>query len=407
MVQHHILPEILDRLEETSNYQERLQEIETFNRTSATELRGLALTPVKFGISFTTRFLNQGNALVNLYKDGTVQVSTGGTEMGQGLNTKIRQVVADELGIGYEQVRVMITSTEKNNNASPTAASAGTDLNGMAAANACRAIRERLAEFAAQHLSDAENGCAAESSCIHFGDGRVWDERRPNASIAFAELVKLAYLERISLGERGFYRTPGVDFNRDTGQGHPFFYYTTGAAVSEVRLDRFTGHLTLERADLLMDIGESINPGIDLGQTIGGFIQGVGWVTNEELRYSNKGDLLSYSPTTYKIPNIQDIPDTFRVDYLQNPNHQVNVRRSKAIGEPPLMLCLSVWMAVKHALSCVKPGAIPKLRLPATGEKILRCLTELDGSTSRTEEEIPLIAPSPLTTEPEPKRAAA
>ena len=407
MVQQHILPEILDRLEETSNYQERLREIEAFNHTSATELRGLALTPVKFGISFTTRFLNQGNALVNIYKDGTVQVSTGGTEMGQGLNTKIRQIVADELGIGYEQVRVMITSTEKNNNASPTAASAGTDLNGMAAVNACGRIRERLAEFAAQQLANAENGCAAEPSCIHFGDGRAWDERRPETSIAFAELVKLAYLERISLGERGFYRTPGVDFNRDTGQGHPFFYYTTGAAVAEVRLDRFTGHLTLERADLLMDIGESINPGIDLGQTIGGFIQGVGWVTNEELRYSDKGDLLSYSPTTYKIPNIQDIPDIFRVGYLQNPHHQVNIRRSKAIGEPPLMLCLSVWMAVKHALSCVKPGAIPKLRLPATGEEILRCLTELTKETafSTPEQEIPLIAPPSLPEKPE--KAAA
>ncbi|MEE2717182.1 MAG: xanthine dehydrogenase molybdopterin binding subunit [SAR324 cluster bacterium] len=401
-VQHHMLPEILDRLEESSNYRERLQEIETFNQTSATELRGLALTPMKFGISFTTRFLNQGNALVNVYKDGTVQVSTGGTEMGQGLNTKIQQLVADELGIGHELVRVMITSTEKNNNASPTAASAGTDLNGMAAANACQKIRERLAEFAATQLADAESGCSAEENCIRFEDGRVWDERHPEASIAFAELVKLAYLERISLGERGFYRTPGVDFNRDTGKGHPFFYYTTGAAVSEVRLDRFTGHLTLEQADLLMDIGESINPGIDLGQTIGGFIQGVGWVTNEELRYSDTGDLLSYSPTTYKIPNIQDIPDIFRVDYLQNPHHQINVRRSKAIGEPPLMLCLSVWMAVKHALSCVKPGTIPKLRLPATGEEILRCLTELSSQVtfSTPEQEIPLVAPpSPVTVE--------
>ncbi len=390
----HVLPEIMDQLVEESQYRKRLTEIEAFNQSSATTLRGLALTPVKFGISFTTKFLNQGNALVNLYKDGTVQVSTGGTEMGQGLNTKIRQLVSDALGVGYSRIRVMTTSTEKNNNASPTAASAGTDLNGMAAVDACEKIRTRLAAFAAQQLADPEAGIAPEPELITFADDEVWDTRNPGRRMSFPELVKQAYMERISLGERGFYRTPGVDFNRDTGQGTPFFYYTTGAAVSEVSIDRFTGNLTLVRSDLLMDIGESINPGIDRGQVIGGFIQGVGWVTNEELRYSASGALLSYSPTTYKIPNIQDLPDALNVRFIQNPHHHLNVRRSKAVGEPPLMLCLSVWMAVKHALSCVRPGRIPRLHLPATGEEILRRLTELEGGAAfQTPEcEIPLIA---------------
>ena len=179
------------------------------------------------------------------------------------------------------------------------------------------------------------------------------------------------------MGERGFYATPEINFNRDTEKGEPFFYYTTGAAVSEVLIDRFTGHLKLERSDLLLDIGESINPGIDKGQIVGGFIQGVGWVTNEELRYTDKGKLLSYSPTTYKIPNIQDLPEIFNVDTIENQQHQINVRRSKAVGEPPLMLCLSVWIAVKHALSCVRNDVIPRLNLPATGEEILHRLTEL------------------------------
>jgi xanthine dehydrogenase large subunit len=396
LVQNHVLPEVLDQLLETSNYRQRLADIEAFNRTSSTELRGLALTPVKFGISFTTKFLNQGNALVNIYKDGSVQVSTGGTEMGQGLNTKIRQLVADELGVSYEHIRVMTTSTEKNNNASPTAASAGTDLNGMAAVEACRKIRERLAPLAAGQLENPEVGITADASFIHFAHDQVWDERLPETRMPFPDLVKQAYMERISLGERGFYRTPGVDFNRETGSGYPFFYYTTGAAVAEVSIDRFTGNLALQRADLLMDIGESINPGIDRGQVIGGFIQGVGWVTNEELRYSSEGALLSHSPTTYKIPNIQDLPEMLQVDFIHNPNHQINVRRSKAIGEPPLMLCISVWMAVKHALSCVRPGVIPRLNLPATGEEILKRLSELEGfpAFQTPEAEIPLVGVS-------------
>ncbi|MBC8259177.1 MAG: xanthine dehydrogenase molybdopterin binding subunit [SAR324 cluster bacterium] len=385
IVQNHMLPEIIDQLAETSSYKKRLTEVAEFNRKSVTHLRGLALTPLKFGISFTTSFLNQGNALVNVYKDGTVQVSTGGTEMGQGLNTKIRQLVAEEFAISYDDVRIMITSTEKNNNTSPTAASAGTDLNGMAAVNACQKIRRNLTEFASRYFSAPENGIVPSIEHIHFEAGSVYDDRLPENKLTFRKLVLQAYMGQVSLGERGFYKTPGVNLNRETGKGNPFFYFTSGAAVSEVLIDRFTGQLKLERSDILMDIGESINPGIDRGQIIGGFIQGVGWVTNEDLRYSDKGQLLSYSPTTYKIPNIQDLPDIFNLETLENPQHKINIRRSKAVGEPPLMLCLSVWMAVKHALSSVRNDITPRLNLPATAEEILQRLTELNGDLSNPE----------------------
>ena len=406
IVRNHLLPEILDQLAETSEYLQRLQEVEQFNRESATHLRGIALTPMKFGISFTTKFLNQGNALVNVYKDGSVQVSTGGTEMGQGLNTKIRQLVADELAISYDDVRIMVTSTEKNNNTSPTAASAGTDLNGLAALDACQKIRKNLTEFASSYFANSEQGIepSPEHICfeagIYGGKSIVYDERLPENKITFRELVQKAYMERVSLGERGFYRTPEIDFNPAKQKGEPFYYYTTGAAVSEVLIDRFTGQLQLKRVDLLMDIGETINPGIDKGQIIGGFVQGMGWVTNEDLRYSDKGELLSYSPTTYKIPNIQDLPKIFNVDTIENPQHKINVRRSKAVGEPPLMLCLSIWIAVKHALSALRDDKIPQLNLPATAEEILRRITEQNdyskkdaaGKISLDESEVTLVS---------------
>ena len=404
IVKNHILPEIIDQLAKTSDYRKRMTAVDEFNSQSTTHLRGLALTPMKFGISFTTKFLNQGNALVNVYKDGTVQVSTGGTEMGQGLNTKIRQLVADEFAISYDDVRMMITSTEKNNNTPPTAASAGTDLNGFAAVNACQKIRSNLSAFASRYFASEELGLDHSVEHICFEESSVFDDRTPDKTLSFRELVQLAFMDRVSMGARGFYRTPEINFNRDIEKGEPFFYYTTGAAVSEVLIDRFTGYLKLERSDLLMDIGESINPGIDRGQIIGGFIQGVGWVTNEDLRYSDKGELLSYSPTTYKIPNIQDLPEIFNVDTISNPHHQINIRRSKAVAEPPLMLCLSVWIAVKHALSFVQNGVSPQLNLPATGEEILRRLTELTTDSknygtvddSTKEPEVSMVSLPPL-----------
>jgi xanthine dehydrogenase large subunit len=370
-VANNFLPQIFDELVRTSDYRRRRGEIDAFNRTSRTHLRGLALTPVKFGISFTNRTLNQASALVNIYLDGSVQVSSGGTEMGQGHHIKLAQLVADALGIDVANVIVMPTSTEKNNNTSPTAASAATDLNGTAAVRACEAIRARMADVAAN-----EFGCTTDT--IVFESGRVFERNASQRSLSFVELVQKAWLARVSLGERGFYATPGVDFNRETGQGTPFLYYTMGAAVSEVLVDRFTGESRCVRADLLMDIGQSINPGVDRGQVIGGFVQGMGWVTTEELCYSDRGELLSSSPTTYKIPDITDVPPDLRVAFIDNPTNTMNVRGSKAVGEPPLLLGMSVWAAIKNSLSYLYSRQRVPLRLPATGEEVLRCI-ELGG----------------------------
>lgn len=337
------------------------------------------MTGVKFGISFTTKFLNQGNALVSVYTDGTVQVSTGATEMGQGVNVKMRQLVADEFGVAIDRVVVMATSTEKNINTSPTAASAGADLNGMAAVRACRAIKRRLRRFAANRLADAAAGLAPSAMHVEFREGHVLDRRRPEVRIPFGQLCAEARRERVDLGARGFYATPGVDFNRETGRGTPFFYYTQGAAVAEVLVDRFTGELHVPRVDLLIDIGRSINPGVDRGQIVGGFIQGMGWATSEALVYDERGDLLSHSPTTYKIPAITDVPEVFHVATFDNNDNARNVARSKAVGEPPLMLGIAVWAAAKNALSYVAPGVRSDLVLPATGEEMLRCITALQA----------------------------
>ena len=368
--------EIMETLADSSGYRERVAELKQRNTADRMNLHGISMTPVKFGISFTTKFLNQANALVNVYTDGTIQVSTGGTEMGQGLNTKIRQLVADEFGVGYSNVIVMPTSTEKNNNTSPTAASAGTDLNGAAAVNASQIIKTRLANFAADLFASPERGLIPSPEHIEFADGIVSDARQPGSSIPFGELCNRARLERIDLGARGFYKTPGVDFNRETGKGNPFLYYTQGAAVAEVSIDRFTGELTVPRVDLLMDIGKSINPKVDMGQITGGFIQGMGWVTAECLVYDDKGNLLSHSPTTYKIPAITDVPPEFNCAFFPNEDNLHCVRRSKAVGEPPLLLGVAAWTAVKNALSFLPSDHDPNLTLPATGEEILRCLTE-------------------------------
>ncbi len=374
-VRNNTLPKILQKLSHDTEYVARRREIEAFNGTSKTQLRGLSMTPVKFGISFTKKTLNQANALVNIYTDGTVIVSTGATEMGQGVHTRVRQIVADGLGISYDAVIVGATSTDKNHNTSPTAASSGTDLNGAAAQDACRKLRARLAEFAARELADRSAGLDFSREHVHFEDGMVFDDRDPSRRMRFVELICRAYIERINLGERGFYATPGVDFNRDTGKGHPFLYFTNGAACSEVLIDRFTGEMKVTRVDLLMDAGKCINPGIDRGQVVGGFVQGMGWVTTEELKYSDTGVLLSYSPTTYKIPAITDVPQVFNVNFLENPDNTVSLYRSKALGEPPLLLGISVWTAVKNALSYVGARQIPTLELPATVEQVLTVMT--------------------------------
>lgn len=403
IVREHVLDSVYDELVETSDYRKRVEAVESFNRTSETHLKGIALTGIKFGISFTTKFLNQANALVNVYTDGTIQVSTGGTEMGQGLNTKIRQLVADEFGLSPAKVRLMVTSTEKNHNTSPTAASAGTDLNGAAAVSACQEIKQRMAEFAANLFGSQDRGLVPAVEHVCFADGMVYDDRDHDESnqIEFGKFCTLARLERVDIGARGFFATPGVDYNRDTGRGNPFFYYTTGAAVAEVTIDRFTGELIFDRGDLLMDIGKSINPGIDRGQVIGGFIQGVGWATNEELIFDDTGRLLSTGPTTYKIPNITDLPRTFHVNFIDNPKQTNNVRRSKAVGEPPLMLGVCVWAAARQALSFVakeqKADPTFDLKLPATAEEILSCLTKLESTNNQDSAEVELSSKSPVT----------
>ena len=369
------LPEVVDGLAGTSEYGRRREALATFNASSPSYLKGLALTPVKFGISFTRRTLNQGNALVNIYLDGTVQVSTGGTEMGQGLNTKIGQLVADRFALPIEAVQVMPTSTEKNNNTSPTAASASTDLNGMAAVRASEVLKARLAEVASRLLASPGDGIAASPDHVAFEAGAAGDVRQPGRRVEFKDLVRRAYEERVDLGARGFHATPGVDFNRETGRGNPFLYYTTGAAVAEVLVDRLTGAVKVTRVDILMDIGRSINPAVDRGQVVGGFVQGLGWATTEELRYSDAGELLTCSPSNYKIPAVTDIPPDFRVEFLDRDNPG-NVHGSKAVGEPPFVLGIAVWAAVKDALRAGAEGRGTGLRLPATGEEVLRHLSD-------------------------------
>jgi xanthine dehydrogenase large subunit len=375
IVRHNTLPRLFSELEARCDYRARMEAVRAFNAASPTHLKGLSMTAVKFGISFNTKFLNQANALVNVYRDGSVQVSTGATEMGQGVNTKIRQLVADELGVPIDRVLVMVTSTEKNNNTSASAASSAADLNGSAAVDACRRIRARMAEVAAAEIAREAGDIDASPESIQFAENVVWDERRPEIRLRFEALVDVAYKLRVSLGERGFYATPRIDWNWMSGRGNPFLYFTMGTACAEVLIDRFTGDLKVERCDVLMDIGRPINPGVDRGQLTGAFIQGMGWVTTEDLRYDEKGVLLAHSPTTYKIPNINDLPETFNVDWIDQEN-PVNLKGSKAVGEPPLLMAISIWCAVKHALGFVSNGELAKLRLPATGEEILGRLTE-------------------------------
>ncbi|MGZ8868460.1 MAG: xanthine dehydrogenase molybdopterin binding subunit [Thermoanaerobaculia bacterium] len=361
VVENNTLPRLFKELPERADYARRLSEVKRFNKSSETHLRGISATAVKFGISFNTKFLNQANALVNVYLDGSVQVSTGATEMGQGVNTKIQQVVADELGIEPGRVMVMATSTEKNNNTSATAASSAADLNGGAAVDACSRIRARMAEV-------FRSSTAAEGEIV-FAGGQVWDAADLSKKMTFVDLVGIAYRSRVSLGERGFYATPRISWDWTTG-GNPFLYFTMGVSCSEVLIDRFTGEMKVLRSDVLMDIGRPINPGIDRGQITGAFIQGMGWLTTEDLQYNAEGELLSHSPTTYKIPNIHDVPEIFNVDWIEHDN-PVNLYGSKAVGEPPLLMSISVWCAVKHALSFVSNGSPAKLRVPATAEEIL------------------------------------
>lgn len=378
-IEDELLPALFRQLEETAKVKNRKEQAAQFNTESKTHLRGVSMVPVKFGISFTNKSMNQGNALVNVYTDGTVQVSTGATEMGQGVNIKIQQIVAEEFGIPPQSVIVMPTSTEKNNNTSPTAASASADINGAAAVHACNQIRERLIQFAATLLPDVDS-----QKDVHFSNGLVYKQHDESNAIRFSDLTRLAHLERIDLGARGFYATPDIDFDRTTGKGTPFYYFTNGCCAAEVLIDRFTGELSIEQVDVLMDIGQPINWEIERGQVIGGLVQGIGWVTTEKLYYTDEGELFSDSPTTYKIPNISDLPHRLSIDFIDNRLNAKNIRSTKAVGEPPLMLATAVFTAIMDALSHTGISDAVKLALPATHEEILRCISDRENGSENS-----------------------
>ncbi len=364
-VEDNILEPLLSRLQETSHYRQRRHEIARWNASSPVIKRGIAITPVKFGISFTATFFNQAGALVHVYTDGSVQVNHGGTEMGQGLNTKVAQIVADELGVPFERVLATASDTSKVPNASATAASSGTDLNGRAAQFAARQVRERLIKYVAEH-----EGCAPEAVVI--AQGQV---SSPKGTQSFEQLVDKAYHSRVQLWSDGFYKTPKIHYEKHTLTGRPFYYFAYGAACSEVAIDTLTGENRVLKVDILHDVGTSINPAIDIGQIEGGFVQGMGWLTTEELVWNDKGYLSTHAPSTYKIPATGDVPAHFRVDLWPEPNREDNVFGSKAVGEPPFMLAISVWEAIRDAVAAAKGDSQPVvLNAPATAENVLSSL---------------------------------
>jgi xanthine dehydrogenase large subunit len=364
VVADNIVHELVDELESTSGYRERRAAIAAYNAGSSVLKRGIALTPVKFGISFNLVHLNQAGALVHVYGDGSVLVNHGGTEMGQGLNTKVAQVVAHELGLDIGAVRVSATDTQKIANTSATAASTGSDLNGKAAQDAARQIKARLVAFAAERFGSA----AAD---VRFAEGRVALDA--GKTMSFRELVVEAYMARVQLWSDGFYATPGLSWDHASMQGRPFYYFAYGAAVSEVVVDTLTGEWKLLAAHLLHDAGRSLNPAIDIGQVEGGFIQGMGWLTTEELVFDARGALRTHAPSTYKIPTAGDRPDAFNFTlWAPGENREATIHRSKAVGEPPLMLAISVFSALTDAVASVGGHKVmPDLDAPATPERIL------------------------------------
>jgi xanthine dehydrogenase large subunit len=368
-VEDNILPELLDELETWSEYRRRRQEIDAYNARQAVLRRGIALTPVKFGISFTVTHLNQAGALLHVYQDGSIQLNHGGTEMGQGVYTKVAQLVAAEFGVDLDRIRITATTTGKVPNTSPTAASSGTDLNGAAALAGARAIRNRMVEFLAGHF-----GVPPES--VSFRDNQV---RAGERTLGFAEACKLSYMNRVHLSAAGHYKTPKIWWDRDLARGRPFYYFAYGAAVTEVLVDTLTGEYRFLRADLLHDCGTSINPAIDIGQVEGAYVQGLGWLTSEELWWDEAGRLRTHAPSTYKIPTSRDVPKDFRVRLVANqPNREDAVFRSKAVGEPPLMLGISAYLALKDAVAAVGGHRLPvHLDAPATPERVLMACEDL------------------------------
>lgn len=364
-VEDNIISDIFRQLEKTGEYARRVGEIKKFNAGSKILKKGIALTPVKFGISFTLTMLNQAGALVHVYKDGSIQLNHAGTEMGQGLHTKICQVVADVFQIDIDRVRITATNTSKVPNTSATAASSGADLNGKAAEAAALTIRERLAAFAAAHFK-------VDGSAVSFKNGRVTAGKE---LLSFKELVALAYMNRVSLSSTGFYKTPKIHWDRPSARGRPFFYFAYGAAISEVIVDTLTGEYNILRADILHDVGRSLNPAIDIGQIEGGFVQGAGWLTTEELWWNDKGELKTHAPSTYKIPTGRDIPKIFNTALFDGANQEDTIYNSKAVGEPPLMLANSVFLAIRDAISSLAPaGVAAQLNAPATPEEVLKAI---------------------------------
>jgi len=365
-VEDNILHPLLSKLELSAQYQQRLEAISLWNTNHSALQRGIAITPVKFGISFTATLFNQAGALVHVYLDGSVQVNHGGIEMGQGLNTKVAQIVADELGVPLHRVLCSASDTSKIPNASATAASSGTDLNGRAAQFAAAHVRSNLAAFVG-----GLDGIGA--GAVTFKGGWVIT---PKSTRRFDDVVQQAYANRIQLWSDGFYRTPKIHYDKTTLSGRPFYYFAYGAACTEVAIDTLTGESRVLRVDILHDVGRSINPGLDIGQIEGAFVQGMGWLTSEQLVWNDAGLLTTHAPSTYKIPTAGDVPPHFKVDLWDAPNTQDNVFGSKAVGEPPFMLALSVFEALRDAVARARHDGLPvQLNAPATPEEILRALT--------------------------------
>lgn len=362
-VEHNMLEEMTAELEASSEYAKRREEIRAFNAKSPILKKGLALTPVKFGISFTASFLNQAGALVHVYTDGSIHLNHGGTEMGQGLNIKVAQVVAEVFQVDVERIQITATNTDKVPNTSPTAASSGADLNGKAAQNAAQTIKQRLIQFAARHYQVTEED-------VEFKNGQV---RIRDQYVSFDELIQQAYFGQVSLSSTGFYRTPKIYYDRSQARGRPFYYFAYGAACSEVIVDTLTGEYKMLRSDILHDVGASLNPAIDIGQVEGGFVQGMGWLTMEELVWNDKGKLMTSGPASYKVPAVADMPLDLRVKLVENrKNPEDTVFHSKAVGEPPFMLGISVWCAIKDAVASLADyKAQPQIDAPATPERVL------------------------------------
>ncbi|MGO1618399.1 MAG: xanthine dehydrogenase molybdopterin binding subunit [Oceanisphaera sp.] len=376
-VEHNIIHEMVEELEESSEYARRRNEIKAYNAQSPILKKGIAITPVKFGISFTASFLNQGGALVHVYTDGSIHLNHGGTEMGQGLNIKVAQIVAEEFQVDIDRIQITATNTDKVPNTSPTAASSGTDINGKAAQNAAITIKNRLIEWAAGHFQVTPEEVVFKNNFVTIR-GQI---------MSFPEFIELAYFNQISLSSTGFYRTPKIFYDHATGSGSPFYYFAYGVACSEVVIDTLTGEYKILRADILHDVGDSLNPAIDIGQVEGAFVQGAGWLTTEELVWNDKGRLMTTGPAGYKIPAVADMPIDFRTKLVENrKNPEDTVFHSKAVGEPPFMLGISVWCALKDAIASVSYyQKYPHIDSPATPERVLWAVEKMHEWVEKNE----------------------